>query len=216
MTIVRALSGCILLLSLLACGERQDGGEQEAALATLDSEDPVTLDSVPMPDYPDPRRGWLVANSAGPYPLRGEWPARAATCDDPPVLEVLAEQPGFGTLILLQLPAPDSRMTRYPIVVVDSGAPEPPAAQIGVQRFEGRNSYAFQGLAGEVELYGLADRVSGRYAVTLREIQTDNEAKYVGVFEGIPLQALPPEQCQAMKEALAAADSTGAMAERPQ
>lgn len=216
MKISFSLSVYVVLLALAACGGKEESGEREGDVAALESEDPISVDTVPMPDFPEPRRGWLVASSAGAYDLRGEWQARAAICDDPPVLEVLADQPGFGTLILLQLPAPDARLTRYPIVVVDSGVPEPPAAQIGVQLFQDRSSHAFQGLSGEVEVYGFAERVSGRYAVTLREIQTDDEAKYAGVFDGIPIEPLPAEMCLAMKEALAAADSSGPLEERRQ
>lgn len=206
----------ILLLGLAACGGKEEDGAQEGDVAALEREGPVTVDTIPMPDYPEPRRGWLVARSAGAFELGGEWQARAAICDDPAVLEVLAEQPGFGTLILLQLPAPDARLARYPITVVDSGAPEPPAAQIGVQLFQDRNAHAFQGLSGEVEIYGFAERVSGRYAVVLREIQTDDEVKFAGVFDGIPVEPLPADMCSAMKEALAAADSGDATRERPQ
>lgn len=206
----------LVLMGLAACGAKEEGGEQEGDVATLEREGPVTVDTIPMPDYPEPRRGWLVARSAGAYELSGEWQARAAICDDPAVLEVLADQPGFGTLILLQLPVPDARLTRYPITVVDSGAPEPPAAQIGVQMFQDRSAHAFQGLSGEVEIYGFAERLSGRYAVVLREIQTDDEVNFAGVFDGIPVEPLPADMCAAMKEALAAADSGDATRERPQ
>ncbi|MBE0591547.1 MAG: hypothetical protein IH616_04020 [Gemmatimonadales bacterium] len=216
MKISRHLRACIMLLGLIACGGKEEDDEPGRDVATLESEDVITVDTVPMPEFPEARSGWLIANSAGAYDLRGEWEARAAMCDDPPVLEVLAERPGFGTLVLLQLPEPDARLTRYPIVITDSSAPQPPAAQIGVQLFQDRNSYAFQGLSGEVELYGFAERVSGRYAVTLREIQTDNEAKFVGVFDGIPIEALSAEMCLAMKEAMAASDSSDTPGERRQ
>ena len=216
MKIARNLMVCLTLVGLAACGGKGEDGEPGRDVATLESEDVITVDTLPMPEFPESRSGWLIANSAGAYDLRGEWEARAAMCDDPPVLEVLAERPGFGTLVLLQLPEPDARLTRYPIVIADSGAPPPPAAQIGVQLFQDRNSYAFQGLSGEVELYGFAERVSGRYAVTLREIQTDNEAKFVGVFEAIPIEPLSAEMCLAMKEAMAAADSGDALGERRQ
>ena len=82
--------------------------------------------------------------------------------------------------------------------------------------FQDRSAHAFQGLSGEVEIYGLAERLSGRYAVVLREIQTDDEVNFAGVFDGIPVEPLPADMCAAMKEALAAADSGGATRERPQ
>jgi len=193
------------VLAVVSCGGKPE--RQVANQEVLASEEPVTVDTVAMPEYPEGRRGYLVARSAGGYLLDGAWPAQAAICEDPPVLQVLAQQPGFGTLILLQLPPAAERLTEYPIAIVDSGMPVPPASQIGVQVFQDRNSYAFQGLSGGIELYGFGDRVSGRFAVTLREIQTDNEAKYAGVFEEIPIEPLAEEMCQAMMQSFETPDS---------
>jgi len=198
---------CTAAFAVVACRGKPE--QQVANQDVLEGEDRVAADSIAMPGYPEAHRGYLVARSAGVYTLDGEWQAHAASCDDPPVLQVLAEQPGFGALILLQMPPSAERLTRYPITIVDSGVPVAPAAQIGVQVFQDRNSYAFQGLSGDVEIYGFANRVSGRFAVTLREIRTDNEAKLAGVFDGIPIEPLPEEMCRAMRESLAAPDSGG-------
>ncbi len=123
------------------------------------------------------------------------------------MLEVVAEQPGVGTLVLLQLPQADSRLTRYPVTVVDVGAPAPPAAQVAVQLFQERAAYAYQALEGEVEVYGFDERISGRFAVTLREISSDESLRYAGVFHGIPIEVLPEEQCRQVQEALEPSDT---------
>ncbi|MGD2134814.1 MAG: hypothetical protein PVF27_01590 [Gemmatimonadales bacterium] len=164
-----------------------------------------------MPDYPDPVRGRLVAVSAGIYDLEGMWPARAARCIDPPMLEVhglVPGAPGVGTLVLLQLPT-DDPLTAYPIMTVDEGVPEPPAAQIAVQDTRGQTAHVFQGLEGSVELYGFDTRASGRFALTLRELQSDNQAKYVGVFHGVPLEDLPADYCRQYREGLVAPPDSG-------
>ena len=66
--------------------------------------EPLPFDSIPVPDYPEARRGRLVAVSAGSVDISGSWPGRAAICDSLGILQILAEEPGRGTLILLQMP----------------------------------------------------------------------------------------------------------------
>ncbi|MDH3290350.1 MAG: hypothetical protein OEO20_01130 [Gemmatimonadota bacterium] len=193
-----------LLALVLACV----GDEEQPPPQPLPVEGQSTApDSIVMPAFPASRRGYLVARSSGVYELSGEWPARAGMCEDPAVMEVLAQQPGVGTIVLLRLPPPPERLAIYPIAIVDSGAPPPPAAQIGVQLFQGANAYAFQGLEGQVVLTGMSDRVSGRYEVTLREISSNGLAKYAGVFESVMLETLPDAQCDEWKRELLPTDS---------
>ncbi len=197
------MTGGLLALAL-ACGGDEEQPPPQPVPAVGQS---TASDSIVMPAFPAPRRDYLVARSTGVYDLSGEWPARAAMCDDPAIMEILAQQPGVGTILLLRLPPAPERLAIYPITIADSGAPPPPAAQIGVQLFQGANAYAFQGLDGQVVLTGLGDRVSGRYQVTLREISSDGLAKYAGVFESVMLEALPEEQCEEWKGALLPTDS---------
>lgn len=200
MTLV--MGGLLTLVFACSADERQPPPPQAQATGQ-----PTTPDSMIMPPFPEPRRGYLVARSAGLHDLSGAWTARAGLCEDPAVMEVLAQQPGVGTIVLLRLPPPTQRLATYPITDVDSGAPIPPAAQIGVQRFEGASAYAFQGLEGQVVLTAMGDRVSGRYQVTLREITSKDLAKYAGVFESVMLDTLPAEQCQEWKRELLLPDS---------
>jgi hypothetical protein len=194
-----------LLALVLACGGDEEQPPPRPAPAVGQ---PTVSDSIVMPAFPVPRRGYLVARSTGLYDLSGEWPARAAMCDDPAIMQILAQQPGMGTIVLLRLPPPPERLAIYPITMADSGAPPPsPAAQIGVQLFEGANAYAFQGLEGQIVLTGVSDRVSGRYQVTLREINSDGLAKYAGVFESVMLEPLPAEQCEEWRGILVPTDS---------
>ncbi len=190
-----------------ACGG--ENARPEPGLRVAEETAPASSDSLTMPGIPEPRRRYLTAVSDGPYLLDGSWEAVAGMCQDPPMLEVVGQQPGIGTLVLLQLPPAGQRVTRYPIRIVERGAPEPPAAQVGVQVFRDR-AIAFQATDGEVEIYGFDTRVSGRFRVTLREIGSGDSAKYAGVFHEVAVGPLPEEQCEAAKAALAAdsADST--------
>ena len=123
------------------------------------------------------------------------------------MLEVIGRQPGMGVLVLLQLPPAGERVTSYPVTLVEEGAPTPPASQMAVQLFEGSTGRAFQGMEGSIDVYRYDARVSARFAVTLREIASDDVQKYAGVFHEIRVARLPQEQCAQIKAALEASDS---------
>src|SRR5262249_18300616 len=112
----------------------------------------------------------LAAQSAGgELDIRGEWPAEAGICDQPPMLQVVAQVKGAGTIVLLSLPA-GNRVTSYPVKLRlpgQQGIPEAPASQVGVQMFRPQGPVAYQGAEGSVDIYGYAKTVSGRFAVTL-------------------------------------------------
>jgi len=130
------------------------------------------------------------------------------------MMQVLAQQPGIGVLVLLQMPEPGDRITDYPVMIVERGAPVPPASQIAVQLFQGGAASAFQAAEGQVSVYGMDERISGRFAVVLREITSNDLQKYAGVFHGVPITAIPEADCMRVKESLqvtpdsAQADST--------
>jgi len=210
-----------LALATACGGESQDEEEAPSLTEMLQdntlAEEPLPPEPLEMPDFPAQQRGRMVAASAGApggEEIDGSWEAGAAMCEDPPMMQVMAGAPGIGTLVLLQLPPAEERVGRYPIVIVDSGPPPTPAAQIGVQLFRGPASYAYQAMEGQVEVYGYGDRVSARFAVSLREIRSNDTVLYAGVFHGVSLEPLPLEQCEAAKAALeeldAPADTSGA------
>jgi hypothetical protein len=51
--------------------------------------------------------------------------------------------------------------------------------------------------------------VSGRFAVTAREIQSEQRVQVAGVFDGVGVTPLPADQCRQAREA-AAPDSAAA------
>jgi hypothetical protein len=211
----------VLLLAIIlvtACGDsaEEEAAEQaaeqaEVASTTADeqpNEEPVPFDSLPMPDFPEPQRGRLVAVGAGSYDLDGAWPAVARMCEDPPMMQVIAQEPGIGALVLLQLPEAGQRLTDYPVSIVEEGAPDPPASQVGVQLFLSGAASAFQAMEGQVSVFEFEERISGRFAVILREIGSGDGQKYAGVFQGISIEQIPEEDCLRVRQSLEPADSS--------
>jgi hypothetical protein len=107
---------------------------------------------------------------------------------------VVAQEPGAGTIVLLQLP-PENPVTRYPVTTVTQGFPQPPAAQVGVNLFRPTGQFSYQAAEGDVELYVLGRVASGRFAVTLREINSNARVRYAGAFREIPVKELDPAKC---------------------
>src|SRR4029079_11576456 len=151
----------------------------------------------PMPHYPEATRGHMTVISAGPpgqETISRDWPAEAGMCTTPPMLLIKSEREGIGgTLVLLALPA--NKVTSYPVTTVNRGLPVPPAAQVGVQLFSQAGSQAFQATEGSAEVYSFGKTVSGRFAVTLREINRNERVQYAGAFREVPVTQLDPKLC---------------------
>jgi len=160
----------------------------------------------PLPSYPSERRGRLVTQSAGDYDIHGAWEGRAGLCEEIGIMEIYAGLPGLGTALLLRLPDGDPLGT-YPVVAADIDFPDAPAALIAVQVYQDPDAFGFQAFAGELELSAFGDRVSGRFTSTLREIGVDMFTHYVGVFEGISVEPLLADYCQAVLDSNLAPDS---------
>jgi hypothetical protein len=210
----RAFTFLVIGSLAAACGEASEERADEPTpvvsetTAEQGEQEPMPFDSLPMPDFPEPRRGHLVAKGAGTYMLDGAWEAIARKCDDPPMMQVLAQQPGFGTIVLLQLPPEGERLTDYPVTIVEQGIPDPPASQVGVQVFQGGSVATFQAMEGGVTVFGYGQLISGQFAVVLREVSTEELQKYAGTFQSVPIEAIPEDDCRQLREALAASDSS--------
>jgi hypothetical protein len=210
----------LLVLLSLACGDRTpnpDAAVQAAldslALDSLDEEADAEPVLPPMPDHPAGRAGQLTVRAVGAFELDRGWPARAGRCVRPAMVLVLAEEPGSGASVLLQLPAAGDLTGFYPVKLADStGMPAPPASQLGFQFFEANTADAYQAAEGEVEVGELTDRrVSGRFAVTVRHVVTNRTARVAGTFHEVDVEPLPPDWCAraaAAQDSLAMADST--------
>ena len=150
-----------------------------------------------MPAYPLAERGKLAVQSAGPpgtETVARDWVAQAGMCETPPMLQIKADEAGSGgTLVLLALPP--NKVANYPVTLVAEGLPTPPAAQVGVQVYTRTGSFAYQAQEGSVEVYAFDKTVSGRFAVTLREITSNERIRYAGAFREVPILKLEPSLC---------------------
>ena len=203
----------LLLATLLtfACtsGEQTDDADSTNTAVNEDSiEAAIAAEAElpPMPDYPGSEAGKLAVTAVGAFELSHSWPARAGRCARPAMVMIIAEEPGSGATVLLDLPPSGDVTGPYPIKLVDSaGVLAPPASQMGFQFFEATSADAYQGSTGGVDVRELTDRrVSGRFAVTLRHIGNNRRAQVAGTFERVDVEALPIDWCE---RAAAARDS---------
>jgi hypothetical protein len=208
-----------MLVAACRGGGQTDGADTTASAASdsagllaLQGDSMAVADTAlpEMPPSPDRRRGYLTARAVGALTFTDAWAARGGRCVQPPMLLVIAEDPGrSGASVLLELPAGDLAV-EYPVRLADSaGVPDPPAAQLGFQFFDAQRADAYQGSEGVVRVLSLDDRrVSGEFAVMVRHITTDARARVAGAFHQVDVEPLPPDWCeraQAAHDSLAAA-----------
>ncbi len=149
-----------------------------------------------MPQYPVAGRGRMVVKSAsrGTELIEKDWATEAYTCDSPPMIQIVAQELGVGgALVLLALPA--NKITTYPVKMVDRGLPTPPAAQVGVQYYGKTGAFQYQAAEGSVDIYSMDKTVSGRFAVTLRELNRNDRLAFAGSFKDVPVMALDAARC---------------------
>jgi hypothetical protein len=201
---------------LLACGAGDRAPEADSSAVAFD-EDAADTASVPvlppMPDHPDQESGRLAVTAVGSLELSRSWPARAGRCANPRMVLVVADEPGSGASIMLELPADGDLTGEYPVRFADStGTVTAPASQLGVQIFGAGTADAYQGSAGAVDVDELTDeRLSGRFAVTLRHLTSNRLAQVAGTFHRVNVEALPIDWCAqaaASRDSLAAAADT--------
>ncbi|MDH3495703.1 MAG: hypothetical protein OER21_02995 [Gemmatimonadota bacterium] len=205
---MRIHAGALVLVVVACGGERSD----QPAVVTSDDSIEAAIAAAsdttlpPMPALPGRRGGQMTVRAVGVLDFEKTWPARAGRCARPAMILVVAEEPGSGGSVLLQLPDSGPLTGGYPVKIADStGVPAAPAAQLGFQFFQERSSDAYQAAEGSVEVYSLDDlRVSGQFTATVRHIVNERRARVAGVFHGVDVEALPPDWCE---QAQAAQDS---------
>ncbi len=150
----------------------------------------------PMPAYPKAEHGELAVEAVGDLAEKMGWPARAGRCRRPPMLEVLAQDPTQGLLVLLELPDSGEVTGTYPVSFSQSGLPTAPAAQLALERLDPKGGPGtYQALDGTVELSQLDVVASGRFAVTLRNLRTEAQSQVAGTFQGLPIVELDSASC---------------------
>ena len=193
----------IVALCLTSCTSGDREGDSSvpggASVAAADQVDSLLAE---MPRHPRAPGGRLVAVSAGNRDLSGQAAARAGRCEEPSMVQIVAEDvnessgESWAVLLLLQVPE-EEKTGEYPVAIVESGFPEPPAAQIAVQVISSGRVEAFQGSTGSAEIYAFDDRISGRFAITVRNINNQDLIQIAGSFRAIEILELPAESCLA-------------------
>lgn len=200
---IRQLTAAALVL-LAACHKSgnevaarpSDSVRTPAPAETTLTTAPVDTTLPPMPDYPKPTTGKLAMRSVGDLELDGALPAHAGRCRQPSMIEVLAQDPVGGVLVLLAVPDTGPVTGTYPVSFATTGAPTPPASQVAVQRLDAKQAAAsYQALAGTVEVTAFGKEISGRFKVTLRDINTEAQSQYAAVFRGVPIRDLDADWC---------------------
>ena len=70
-----------------------------------------------------------------------------------------------------------------------------------------RVGHSYEAYAGSLELSEFDEMVSGRFAVTMRDFQSDVAIKYAGVFHELPLAPFPDAYCREYREGPTPLDS---------
>ena len=197
----------VLAMLALACGQApdaQDDGPRDPDAGRTRH----TIDELPpRPPFPESRNGRLVAVSAGDYEIQGAWRTRAGVCEEIGIVEMYAGRPDSGTAIVLRLPD-DEALGEYPVVAAAAEFPPAPAALIAVQVFDPPDALGFQAYHGMLELLEFGDRLSGRFAATLRDVSLDILTHYVGVFANIPVESLAADYCESLRNSTFPTEST--------
>jgi hypothetical protein len=203
---------------LIACGTGDRAPEPDSTDVAVDEQDldTATVEQLPpMPAHPRQEAGRVAVAAVGSLELTRSWPARAGRCADPRMVLVVADEPGSGVSIMLELAAEGALTGEYPVRLADSaGTVAAPASQLGVQIFGEGTADAYQGSEGVVEVDELTDtRLSGRLAVTARHLNSNRLAQVAGTFYRVNVEALPLDWCAqaaASRDSLAAKrDSAG-------
>lgn len=117
------------------------------------------------------------------------------------MLHLVAQEPGRGgTIVLLALPE-GNQAVRYPVTTISAGLPTPPAAQVAVSLYRPSGTYAYQAAEGNVDVAALGRVISGRFTVTLREINRNQRVNYAGAFKDVAVKTLPASECAAADSA---------------
>lgn len=200
----------ILLFPACGSGDRPEQADSAAVDADAAMADTAAVEELPpMPEPPAQESGRLAVTAVGALELSRSWPARAGRCANPSMVLLIADEPGSGVSVMLELPSSGSLTGEYPVHFADSAGTVPaPASQLGIQLFEGNTADAYQASAGLVTVDELSDqRLSGHLAVTFRHITSNRLSQVAGRFHRVNVEALPLDWCA---QAAAARDSLAA------
>jgi hypothetical protein len=210
----RFLALAAILLAACGSGDRTEQADSTAVAPDDEELDTaVVVELPPMPAHPAREDGRMAVAAVGALELSQSWPARAGRCADPSMVLLVAEEPGSGISVMLELPAGPDFTGEYPVRLADStGTITAPASALGIQLFQANTADAYQASEGVVEVEELTERhVGGRFAVTFRHLTNNRLARVAGSFHRVNVDALPLDWCEraaAARDSLAAAPDT--------
>ncbi len=201
------LAALVIAMLVLGCNRSEEPpdpdvtAQEEAEARESELPLPQAKPLPPMPEPPPSRTGRLSGRSAGGVDtVSGVWRARATRCENPPALQVVAGDEHVGTILLYQLDSLAAVAASYRVVSVDSGFGRPPSVQLGVQLTPDGGIRAFRAANGTATLERLDVETTGQFAVTLKEVDSLDSLRYVGVFHRVPVGSGSVEDCQAILE----------------
>ena len=195
------LTALVIAMLVLGCDRSEEPADAEAAVQEDTEAAPQTRPLPPMPEHPPARTGRLSGRSAGGVDtVSGVWRAHATRCENPPALQVVAGDEHVGTILLYQLDSIAPVAENYRVTSVDSGFGRSPSVQLAVQLTPDGGIRAFRAASGTATLERLDGETTGQFAVTLKEVDSLDSLRYVGVFQRVPVGPGSVEDCRTIRE----------------
>jgi len=196
---------------LLACGGGEPAQIGELNEAEALAQDSMLRDTSTILEVELPRRDELSLFGVGSHDFRGRFRAAASLCEDLRFLELMVRTDSLDTIMLFHIPESEESVAG-PYVV------SPPAAdsfmvgsvRVGFQLLRGRTGWVFRGIVGSVELTEWGPRISGIFAVTMREVATGQITKISGQFKSVRILKADEDECAVTASAFVDPDSVRA------
>lgn len=168
---------------VLACS-RAPGPDGEDSSGTAVAGDTTSLT---VPDRPHQRPERLVTAAVATrrdIDASGSWHAEAALCRRPPLVQLIAQDPAFGAIILFAPPEGGGAAGVYDILEGTANLPDSSTARVGVQVYpEGARPAAFVGIRGTLEIESLNATLVGHLAVIAEEPRYSDTIFLSGAFD---------------------------------
>lgn len=184
---MRTVTAWLAAVLLLACGSELPEPKDEMT---------VDLQPVEMPEHPAPVRGRLVGRVVGVVEFDPSWPARAGRCAEPPMLQLLAEGPDGGVLVLLMLPEEGSAQGEYEVMQPQASQHDEWQAAVALQHLATGRVNELQAHSGKVEVERADATLRGRFTVTMRHLRSAETAAFAAAFDAVPIEELPQDECR--------------------
>lgn len=193
------LAGVVVFV--LACS-RAPGRDGEDSPGTAVAADTASLT---VPDRPHPRPERLVTAAVATrrdIDASGAWHAEAALCRRPPLVQLIAQDPGFGAIILFAPPEGGVAAGVYDILEGTVNLPDSSTARVGVQVYpEGARPAAFVGIHGTLEIESLSTSLVGHLSVIAEEPRYFDTLFLSGAFD-VAVRNASDASCRVMGDPL--------------